>query len=160
MLGTNQRPARPTDGRSNRTSPVFAASIIEPVAAEVIRLIGVYDADGTVRGELTYLVRARIGRAHCALCDITHGRLRERPDWRAARDRLPVPFLTVHRDELPDGIHVDGVPVVLAETTDGPVVVAERHELEECDGSPDCMISLIQRAIVERELRWQEPSPT
>jgi hypothetical protein len=33
-------------------------------------LIGVYAADGTVTGELAYFVGARLGRAHCALCDI------------------------------------------------------------------------------------------
>ena len=73
------------------------------VTAEVTRLIGVYDADGTVLGELSYFLRARVGRAHCALCDITHGRVRERDDWRAERDRLPVPFTTFHRDDQPDG---------------------------------------------------------
>jgi hypothetical protein len=31
------------------------------------RLVGVYNADGSVRGELTYFINARLGRAHCAL---------------------------------------------------------------------------------------------
>jgi hypothetical protein len=39
----------------------------------VVRLVGVYDADGTPRGEIAYWVGARLGRTHCALCDITHG---------------------------------------------------------------------------------------
>ena len=34
-------------------------------SSEVRRLIGVYDADGSVVGELSYFLRARIGRAHC-----------------------------------------------------------------------------------------------
>jgi hypothetical protein len=44
----------------------------------VRRLVGVYDADGTLRGEVGYWVGARLGRAHCALCDITHSPIRER----------------------------------------------------------------------------------
>ncbi|MBA2282333.1 MAG: hypothetical protein H0W25_14065 [Acidimicrobiia bacterium] len=37
--------------------------------SEITRLIGVYDADGSVLGELSYFLKARLGRAHCALCD-------------------------------------------------------------------------------------------
>ena len=64
------------------------------MSLDVVRLIGVYDADGSVLGELSYFVKARFGAAHCALCDITHGRVRERADWRACRDQLAVPFDT------------------------------------------------------------------
>lgn len=56
------------------------------------RLVGVYDADHTLRGELSYWVGARLGRAHRALCDITHGTLRVKADWRACRSGLPVAF--------------------------------------------------------------------
>ncbi len=58
--------------------------------ATILRLVGVYDADGSLRGELAYWVRARLGRAHCALCDITHGAVRERREWQAGRAELPV----------------------------------------------------------------------
>ena len=110
-----------------------------PRDREVTRLIGVYDADGTVIGELSYFLRARVGRAHCALCDITHGRVRERDDWRAERDRLPVPFTTFHRDDQPAAIRAaagGAAPVVLAETTEGTVVLVGPDELEACAGSP------------------------
>ena len=56
------------------------------VADTVTALTGVHHADGSVIGELRYWIGARLGRAHCALCDITHGGAR----WRAARaDRGP-----------------------------------------------------------------------
>jgi hypothetical protein len=42
----------------------------------IARLIGVYNAEGSLRGELAYLLGKLTGRAHCALCDITHGALR------------------------------------------------------------------------------------
>jgi hypothetical protein len=37
------------------------------------RLTGGYDANGTMLGERSYSARARLGRAHCALREITHG---------------------------------------------------------------------------------------
>ena len=86
------------------------------------RLIGVYNAEGTVRGELTYWVGARLGRTHCGLCDITHGRIRERQDWRSCREGLPVPFDTYHRNDQPEavrGIVGARLPAVVAETDQG-----------------------------------------
>jgi hypothetical protein len=36
----------------------------------VIRLIGVYDADGGLRGEIAYLA-GKLGGHHCSLCDVS-----------------------------------------------------------------------------------------
>lgn len=64
----------------------------------VIRLIGVYDADGGLRGEIAYLAGKLAGR-HCTLCDITHSPVRRRREWDAYVSTLPVPFEVVHRNE-------------------------------------------------------------
>lgn len=37
-----------------------------------VELIGVYNADGGLFGELRYLVGNARGTAHCALCNIAH----------------------------------------------------------------------------------------
>jgi hypothetical protein len=50
-------------------------------ASTLVRFAGVHGADGTGLGELSYFVRARIGRGHCALRSATHGLVREREDW-------------------------------------------------------------------------------
>ena len=124
---------------------------------EVTRLIGVYDADGTALGELSYFLKARVGRAHCALCDITHGRVRERDDWRAERDRLPVPFTTFHRDDQPAVLRSaagGAVPVVLAETAEGTVVLVGPDELEACAGSPARLVATIESAAATHDLTW------
>ncbi|MFM7224106.1 MAG: hypothetical protein ACKO1Y_01520 [Actinomycetota bacterium] len=107
--------------------------------AEVRRVVGVYDADGTWWGEVAYFVGARIGRAHCSLCDITHGPLREKAEWRECRDALPVPVECFHRDDQPAAVRAAAagtVPVVVAELTVGdPVVLLGPEELEGCAGS-------------------------
>ena len=125
--------------------------------ARVNRLIGVYDADGTLRGELAYWVGARLGRAHCALCDITHGLFRERSDWKACRGGLPVPFDTFHRDDQPDAVRDamgDLAPVVVAETVGGIVGLLAPAELDACGGSVDRLADAVERAIAREGLRW------
>ncbi len=126
----------------------------------IVRLVGVYDADGTVRGELVYWVGARLGRRHCSLCEITHGSVRERPDWQACRDGLPVPFDTYHRNDQPDDIRAaadDQAPVVIAQTDHGHVVLLSARELEECAGSVDRLVEAIERSALGQGLTWPTP---
>lgn len=121
------------------------------------RLIGVYDADGTVRGELAYWIAARLGRRHCSLCDITHGSVRERPEWQACRAGLPVSFDTYHRNDQPDTVRVaadEQVPVVVAETDSGCVVLLSPADLDACGGSIELLVDAIERAAERASLTW------
>lgn len=126
----------------------------------VVRLVGVYDADGSAIGELTYFLRARVGKAHCGLCDITHGALRERADWRACRDALPVPFETYHRDGQPPAVRAAGeaaLPVVLAETADGAYLrLLGPADLDACAGSPERLVAAVDAALGALGADWAE----
>ncbi|MBM3658445.1 MAG: hypothetical protein FJW95_02940 [Actinobacteria bacterium] len=121
----------------------------------VVRLVGVYDADHTVRGELLYWVGARLGTAHCALCDITHGLVRAKRPWHEYRAKLPVPFDTYHRDDQPEAVRALGtVPVVVAETAGGVRVLLDAADLESCGGSVDALALAVAVAIADAGLRW------
>ena len=140
MTATNQSPSQP-----------------------IVRLVGVYDADGTLRGELAYWVGARLGRRHCSLCVITHGSIRQRPEWAACRAGLPVPFDTFHRDDQPEAIRSaadDAAPVVVAETDTGMVLLLSPDDLEACAGSIDALVNSIQRAAALLDLIWPTPPST
>jgi hypothetical protein len=121
---------------------------------DVVALTGVYHADGTVIGELRYWIGARLGRTHCALCDITHGSVREKPEWRARRDGLPVPFAAVHLDERTQAQRAvsDGrTPCVLAQTAAGEVeLLIGAAELEGCAGEPQALVAAITAALGAR----------
>lgn len=126
-------------------------------ASRVERLIGVYDADHTLRGELTYWVGARLGRAHCGLCEITHGSVRERPEWKVCRAGLPVPFDTYHRDDQPDDVRAavgGAAPVVVAVTDVGIVALLGADDLDRCDGSVGALVAAIEAAVDGAGLTW------
>ena len=128
-----------------------------PEAPEIKRLIGVYNANGTIRGELAYWIGARLGRGHCSLCEITHGAIRERDDWRDCRASLAAPFDTFHRNDQPANVRsaADGLePVVAAETSAGIVVLLGPDDLDSCDGSPDRLIAAIVESEATFGLRW------
>ena len=115
----------------------------------VRELVGVYAADGTVWGELSYWVGARLGRAHCALCDITHGTFREKDEWRACRADLPVSFQAVHRDEMPADVAsaVGELPAVVGRTDDGVILVLGPAALAACEGDPRALVGAIEGAL-------------
>jgi len=119
----------------------------------VTALTGVYHADGSLLGELRYVAGTIFGGAHCSLCEITHGRVREKASWRAERARLPVPFTAVHLDERsPDEAAAsDGrTPCVLAHSADGIDVLVGRSALDACQGDPAALISTIEAALAAR----------
>ena len=126
----------------------------------IVRLVGVYDADSTMRGEFAYWVGARLGRRHCSLCEITHGSVRQRPEWKACQAGLPVPFDTYHRDDQPDPIRAAAggqAPVVVAETDTGHALLLASSDLEACNGSIDRLVQAIERAATLVGLTWTAP---
>jgi len=120
----------------------------------VVALTGVYHADGSLVGELRYWVGARLGRTHCALCDITHGSVREKQAWRARRERLGAPFDAVHLDERSPAQRAASegrTPCVLAQTADGRVeLLLGTAELEACGGDPQALADAIRAALAAR----------
>ena len=58
------------------------ARTIATVTGRIEEFIGVYDADGTIVGEVSYWIGARLGRTHCSLCELTHGLFTAKREWR------------------------------------------------------------------------------
>jgi hypothetical protein len=112
--------------------------------AGIARFIGVYQADGGLRGELAYVVGKVTGRHHCTLCDVTHSHVRRRASWDAFVDELPVPFALVHlneRDAAVEAATEGRTPIVIAELATGAfVTLIGASALEGIDGSVNAFI--------------------
>jgi hypothetical protein len=121
----------------------------------VTRVVGVYNARGTVLGELSYLLRRTFAGEHCALCDITHSSVRRRPEW----DRCAQGFSLEHGIPV-DLFHLDEVPTELSETVDfcAPAVFFQRSdqsfvmaahpdELVDCNHSPEQLFALLKMKL-------------
>lgn len=144
--------------------------------AEYARLLVVYDADGSLIGEVSYIVGHALGLRECAACDITHQpfSLRGKPeggwekkDWRDAKERLGLPVVQLHRDEL-DGTRAVALlgsgrdaggrmrapvalPVVAGEREGGGVdVLVTAAELHECKGEVAALEAKIMAALEEK----------
>lgn len=76
---------------------------MEPLVG-VDRLIGIYDADGGLLGEVRYALGKVFANGQCALCDLTHRRLKRRAEWDALVERLGVPVALLHRNEMEESL--------------------------------------------------------
>ncbi|KGN41490.1 hypothetical protein [Knoellia aerolata] len=121
--------------------------------ADIVEVLGVYDADGGVRGEVSYVVGHLLGRVECALCDVTHSLVRRKSRWDAMVSRLPVPVRLVHRNEVTAAERTAwsdvGLPVVLAATPiGGHHVLLDRADLAALDGSVEAFDAALRDALV------------
>lgn len=133
---------------------VFGAQDCRPACRLFIvtQLIGVYDADSTLWGEVSYWVGARVGVRHCSLCDITHSLFAEKSKWKECRDGLGVDFATFHRNDQPDDVRqcINGrYPAVVARSEAGEVAMfMNADEIAACGASPQQFAAEIMRRLV------------
>lgn len=117
----------------------------------VTSLVGVYDAEGGLLGEAAYVWGRMRGTRHCALCDITHGRVRRKPAWDRMVVALGRPVDLLHLDEMPpdvaEAVAECGAPVVLARTTAGLSPLVDAAELDAMDGSVERLSDLLRTRL-------------
>lgn len=123
----------------------------------VTRLVGVYRAEGSLRGEVAYVVGKILGRAHCSLCDITHSPLHRKAAWDRMVAGLGVPFELVHLDERDEATAAlvtgwDDSPAVLAEVGGSLRIVLGPDALEGLGGAVDRFEAALREALEREQL--------
>jgi hypothetical protein len=124
--------------------------------AAIVRFIGVYDADGGLRGEIAYIAGKLAGR-HCSLCDITHSPVRRRKAWDAYVATLPVPFEVVHRNERTPAIAeatAGREACVVAQGDDGSVAFLLNSDDLAAAGDVAGLARALESAVARAGLTW------
>jgi hypothetical protein len=117
------------------------------MTSNVTEFIGVYDADSTFIGEVSYWIGARLGRTHCSLCELTHGLFTQKSEWKACAKELSIPFHTFHRDDAPTDVlaAINGAfPAVLVRTNNGLSIVLTKSDLEKFEGRTSDFVTWLQ----------------
>ena len=134
-------------------------SITPNKPAKITTLFGVYDADATIWGEMTYWIGARLGVRHCSLCDITHSLFREKANWQECKAELAVnfgvEFRAFHRDDQPDSVRnvIKGAyPAVVAQDEAGEFsLFMTSSEISSCGESPSSFLGAITDRLAETQ---------
>lgn len=107
------------------------------------RFTGIYNADGTLLGEIAYVAKKIAGRGSCALCDITHGWTGRKKSFDATCDAADIEWELLHRDEAtPEQLAAAGeLPAVIAYQGDKWELVLGPRELDDCNGDPAALVA-------------------
>ncbi len=128
------------------------------------RLSMVYDADGGLRGEFSYLIGMMRGR-HCALCDITHSGIRRKRTFDDLTCSLSMPVEVVHRNEQDPGLArftaaKGGGAVVVAHTGAGMEVLMDDRALADCHGDVDAFARELSSRLADLEAEPARETPS
>ena len=121
-----------------------------PVSAS---LFAIYNAEGSLVGELRYALTKVLGGVTCALCDITHGwNPRGKRVWRDFAG-LPESVQWLHKDEVSPELSVavanQTLPCVIADLGGRIELLLDCGELESCNGDFAVFEKLLQEKITE-----------
>ena len=116
-------------------------------------LFAIYNAEGSLAGELRYALTKALGGATCALCDITHGwNPRGKRVWRDCAG-LPKSVQWLHKDEVSPELCVaianQTLPCVIADVGGRIELLLDCAELESCNGDFAVFAKLLQEKITE-----------
>lgn len=109
----------------------------------VDQLVGIYDADAGVTGEIRYALTKVFGQSSCALCDLTHGwRPWGSPQWRDACASAELDLQLLHRDQAsPEQLEAAGeLPAFIAQGADGWVAVMNAATIASFAGQPHRLV--------------------
>ena len=94
-----------------------------------------------------------LGRAHCALCDITHSGISEKKAFSTCRNSLPIPLTTLHINEQPKELAEftkDQTPCVVGQRESGRwIVLLDADALEACQRSVEAFSQALHSALAD-----------
>ena len=120
-----------------------------------MKIIGVYNADGGVVGELTYFFGHLVGAKECSLCDITHSPFAKKSQWKKMEQQLheemELEFELVHKNERSPEVTAlsEGKePCVILEDNSGNLsIIFDQHELKKTQGDVDVFEQSLRKKL-------------
>ena len=117
---------------------------------EEVKIYCIYNAKGSIFGELKYLYNKFIRDIKCSMCDITHNTLSEKREWKKRCMVSPFKIECLHLDELPKDIEnlvAGNTPCVVAKTNSTNEIIIENEELIAMKGNVDSFFNHIHKII-------------
>ncbi|MDD9953627.1 MAG: hypothetical protein OXR66_04790 [Candidatus Woesearchaeota archaeon] len=111
-----------------------------------VRVLGIYNANSGLLGELAYVVRKIAGTRDCVLCDITHKGVRKKKEWVSAE--IPVELIYINEQDPKLRAFTNGkTPCIIGQTKDGYVMLITSDALRELQGDVNKFHKLLKQKL-------------
>jgi|TARA_B100000085_G_scaffold245805_1_gene239187 hypothetical protein len=112
-------------------------------------VFGIYNADGTLLGELGYVMAKLVGKRSCSLCDVTHGwNPFGKREWKRLCKSNLINIQLIHRDEATESqLEAAGdLPSFITEAEDGWTQIMTSTQITKLKNQPDTIVMMLEEA--------------
>ena len=117
---------------------------------DTVKIYCIYNAEGSIFGEIRYLYNKYIKDIKCSMCEITHNSFSEKSEWEKKCIEFPFKIECLHLDELPiefKDIIKDNAPCVVAQKKSVNEVIIKNKELTSMNGDVDSFFNHLLEII-------------
>ncbi len=110
----------------------------------------IYNAEGSIFGEIRYLYNKYIKDIKCSMCDITHNSFSEKIDWGKKCREFPFKIECLNLDELPSDIKnivKNNAPCGVAQTKSVNEIIIKNKELTSMNGDVNSFFNHLNKII-------------
>ncbi len=110
----------------------------------------IYDANGSVIGELSYFFKKIFFGFKCSMCDITHNTFTEKNDWRSRLAESDLNIKALHLDELTEELSnfsFGKTPCVIGKNGAQYKLIFDNSDLEKFKGNTEYFFNELTDSI-------------
>tara|TARA_B100001250_G_C19386677_1_gene608678 strand:- start:94 stop:474 length:381 start_codon:yes stop_codon:yes gene_type:complete len=107
---------------------------------KLLTIYCIYDANGSIAGEFSYLIRKLFFGFKCSMCDITHNTFTEKPNWRSKVSETGFNIKALHLDEQTNELSnfsIGKTPCVIGKNGDEYKLIFDNNDLGKFKGDTE-----------------------
>ena len=110
----------------------------------------IYNANGSVTGEIIYFLKKYFYGLRCSMCEITHNFISEKKDWKTRLSKTKINLKTVHLDEQNKDLYkfsYGNTPCVVSESEKGFKFIFSNTDLNNFEGDVELFFKSLENKI-------------
>ena len=103
-----------------------------------LRIYCIYNSNGSILGEITYLWKKLFFNFDCSLCNVSHNTIMEKQIWKKEMSNSEYRLEMLHLDEQPEDLQAfseGATPCVVSKDESGFKLIMTENQLKKIDGS-------------------------
>ena len=117
---------------------------------KILTIYCIYNANGSLSGEIEYFFKKYFYGLKCSMCEITHNFISEKKDWRNKLSQTKINLKTVHLDEQNNDLYkfsYGNTPCVVGKSKRGFKLIFSDKDLDNFDGDVELFFKSLENKI-------------